>query len=71
MSELWGIADSRTGRRVSVTAYPTEASAAKEIASMRKRDERGIRPDVHELMPYLVPCLITDANRGYPNEPQP
>ena len=53
-NDLWHIADSRTGKRVSVAAYLSKAGAERQIKAWQERDLRGKRPDIHELMPYLV-----------------
>lgn len=51
----WHIEDSRTpGKRVGIASYPSREIAEDQIAAWRERDRRGGRPDIHELMPYLV-----------------
>jgi hypothetical protein len=51
----WHIEDSRTpGKRAGIASYPSFLSAAATIEAWRQRDARGGRPDIHELMPYLV-----------------
>lgn len=48
MSEatFWAIFDSRTGERVTVAAFLTEASAQATLEDWRRREARGGRPDV-------------------------
>jgi hypothetical protein len=54
---MWHIVDERTGRRASVAAYSTRESAEAQIERWRERDRRGVRQDVHELMPHLAAAL--------------
>jgi hypothetical protein len=54
VSALWTIVDSRTGQPVTISSYPSQASAERQIAAWRQRDARGGRPDIHESMPYLM-----------------
>lgn len=51
---VWHVEDCRTGRRAGIASYPSKASAEAAIERWRERDLRGGRPDIHELMPYLV-----------------
>ena len=52
-SEVWGWRDARTGERASVTAARTREQAEEQLAVWVKRDARGKRPDLHELIPFL------------------
>jgi len=52
---VWTVADSRTGRPVTITSYPSHASAERQIERWRQRDAKGGRPDLHDTLPYLVP----------------
>lgn len=54
MRELWTWADSRTGERVSLSSTYTREQAERELDEWRARDARGGRPDLHELLPYVV-----------------
>lgn len=54
MSDCWHIEDSRTGQRAGIGSYFTKAQAEWQISIWRARDVKGGRPDVHEMMPYLV-----------------
>jgi hypothetical protein len=51
----WHIEDSRTpGKRAGIASYPSRELAESTISAWQARDARGGRPDIHELMPYLV-----------------
>ena len=51
----WHIEDSREpGKRAGIASYPSREFAERMIEGWRERDRRGGRPDIHELMPYLV-----------------
>lgn len=51
----WHVEDSRTpGKRASMSGFFTQEQAERQIESWRKRDARGGRPDIHDLMPYLI-----------------
>lgn len=51
--ELWTWADSRTGQRVSMTSTFTREQAERTLEAWRRRDARGGRPDLHEIMPFV------------------
>lgn len=50
----WHLEDSRTHRRVSIMSYPSKESADRQIQGYRDRDAKGGRPDIHDLIPYIV-----------------
>ena len=53
MSHSWRIVDTRTDRVASLISYPTEESALRAVEGYRRRDARGGRPDLHDLIPHL------------------
>jgi hypothetical protein len=54
---MWTIVDSRTGNQATVCGYFDEDQARRQIQEWVERDARGGRPDVHDLIPHLVPRL--------------
>ena len=50
----WCIIDSRTMRRASMGTYLTQESAERQIRQWTDRDAAGGRPDIHDVIPYLV-----------------
>lgn len=61
MTELWGWVDGRTGRRVSITSAPTREQAEAQLAAWLERDRRGGRPDLRDVMPYVIVVRLNDA----------
>jgi len=52
--ELWTWMDSRTGQRVSMSSTATREQAERQLEGWLARDARGKRPDLHEMMPFIV-----------------
>jgi len=48
------IVDRRTGKRVSQSTFAPIMYAHDAIVGYRNRDRRGLRPDLHELIPHLA-----------------
>jgi hypothetical protein len=52
--ENWKVTDSRTGSALGMSSYPTKESCEKAIEGFIARDKRGGRPDIHEIIPFMV-----------------
>ncbi len=50
----WTWVDDRTRTRVSITSTSTREQAERQLQAWQKRDAKGGRPDLHEVMPYIV-----------------
>jgi uncharacterized damage-inducible protein DinB len=51
--EAWGWRDRRTGRRVSTSSTYTREQAERELEAWRRRDAKGGRPDLREILPHV------------------
>jgi hypothetical protein len=58
------IYDRRTGKRCQKSSYMTRAQAEEAIRGYRRRDERGGRPDIHDLIPHLGVAESTPETFG-------
>lgn len=58
------IYDRRTGKRCQMSSYLTREQAEEAIRGYRYRDERGGRPDIHDLIPHLGVIESTDETFG-------
>ena len=59
--ERWVIVDSRnTAWRMGMNCYLSREQAKAQIASWVERDARGVRQDIHEKVPFMVPKLLKD-----------
>lgn len=67
--ELWTWVDRRTLRRVSLTSTYTREQAFRQLAAWRRRDANGGRPDLHEIMPYVVVARVDWDKPGYGIDP--
>jgi hypothetical protein len=61
--ELWTWVDSRTGQCVSLSSTATREQAERQLEGWLARDARGKRPDLHELMPFVVVARLDWGNR--------
>ena len=53
MHQLWRIIDTRTDEPCSVVSYYSKERAEEQVEYYRRRDAKGGRPDIHDLIPYL------------------
>ena len=57
--------DTRTGKRVGMASCGmTEWQARWSLSQVRERDERGGRPDLHDLVPHLDVVELTEETWG-------
>lgn len=61
MTEFWEYYDTRTGKRVGLASPLTKELAETAIAEWRKRDARGVRPELHTLIPFLAARKSVEA----------
>ena len=58
--EEWVIVDSRGIRRIGHTSFLTQAQAQDQIDGWVERDGHGGRPDIHELIPFMVAVQVKE-----------
>ena len=60
--ERWIIVDSRNPKwRMGMNCYLSRAQALEQIEGWTERDKRGIRQDIHEKIPFMVPLRLKDG----------
>ena len=58
----YGWRDIRTGQRIGMATVATRAQAERYLAKWWERDERGGRPDIHDILPYVEVYEIEDES---------
>ena len=60
--EQWGWVDSRTGKPVSITSTYSQEAADRQLDAWLRRDAKGGRPDLHEVMPHVRVIRISGGD---------